>query len=322
MKSFITRAALACAAALLLAGNVCAQGAWPQKPIRIVVGFGAGSQPDLFARLYGDRLGTALGTSVVIENKPGGAGNLATETVAHAPADGYTLLYSPPTAITVNPSLYRSLPFDVEKDLTPVAQTVSAYLTLIVNNDLPIRSVADLVAYARAHPGQLAFGSYGAGGFPHLMMVWIMNETGTDMLHVPYRAGASPDLIGGRIQVLAEPSAPALALSKAGKVRAIAFSGSERHPSMPGLPTVSETLPGVVVDGWQGIWAPAGTPRAVIDRINAEIARINQDPEIQQKVLAATARPLTNTPERMADIIHKETALWRGLIQKNNIRPE
>ena len=295
---------------------------WPNKPIRIVVGFGAGSQPDLFARLYGERLGKALDTTVVIENKPGGAGNLATEHVSRSAPDGYTFLYSPPSAITVNPHIYPTLPFDVRKDLVPVATTVSAYLTLITNNDLPIRTVKDLVEYARANPGKLAYGSYGAGGFPHLMMVWIMNETGTQMLHVPYKSGAGPDLIAGRLQLLLEPSAVALTLTQSGRARAIASSGSERNPATPDLPTVSETLPGIVVDGWQGLWAPAGTPAEIIQRVNAEIAKINLEPQIRDKVLASSARPLTRSPVEMAQVISRESSMWAALIKKNGIRLE
>ena len=198
-----------------LAGISNAQEAnWPNRPIKIVVGFAAGTPPDIFARLYGDYASKKLGVPVVIDNKPGAAGNLATDTVAKAPADGYTFLYNLSTAFTINPFIYSKLPFDPQKDLVPVATTMRQGLVLITKPNLEAKSVKDLVAAAKAKPGTISHASYGAGSPSHLIVEWFKEETGTDMVHVPYRASPVPDVMGGQVDTVMEPIATAFPLIK------------------------------------------------------------------------------------------------------------
>ncbi|UUZ67875.1 tripartite tricarboxylate transporter substrate binding protein [Polaromonas sp. P2-4] len=249
----------------LMSGLVGAQNAdWPSKPIKIVVGFAAGTPPDIFARMYGEFAAKKLGVPVVIDNKPGAAGNLSSDTVAKAPADGYTFLYNLGTAFTINPYIYAKLPFDPAKDLVPVATTMRQGLVLITNPKFPANSIRELVSAAKAKPGVHSHASYGAGSPSHLIVEWLKDEAKIDMLHVPYRASPISDLLGGQVDTLMEPIATASPLITSGRAKALAYSDSSRHPSMPDVPTLSEVVPGLSVMSWHGIWAPADTPVHVL----------------------------------------------------------
>lgn len=265
---------------------------WPNKPIKIVVGFAAGTPPDIFARMYGDYASKKLGVPVVVDNKPGAAGNLSSDTVAKSPADGYTVLYNLSTGFTLNPFLYTKLPFDPEKDLTPVATTMRQGLVLIANPKFPASSIKELVAAAKAKPGTISHASYGAGSPSHLIVEILKDETRIEMIHVPYRASPIADLVGGQVDTLMEPIATAMPLITSGRAKALAYSGPSRHPALPDVPTLSEVVPGLAVTSWHGIWAPSATPAAVLARLNSVLVEASKDADMQKRIRDLNVEPL------------------------------
>ncbi len=299
-----------------------AQQPWPSRSIRLVNAWPAGSPPDTYARIYADRLAKALGVAVIVDNKPGAGGNIGTETVAKSAPDGYTLLYTVSNAFTVNPMLYRKLPFDAGKDLKPVAPILAQGGFIVVNNDLPVKSMKELVDYAKQHPGNLAYASYGVGGFPHLMIELVKDTAKVNMLHIPYKSGPMTDVISGQVQLMMEPAASAIPMIKTGKVRAIAFSGPKRHARFPDVPTVAETYPGVIGWGWHGIWAPAGVPDEIVGRINAEVNRITQSPDVAKQVVELGSESIPGTTEAMAAMVRDDAKVWGNLIRAKNITIE
>ncbi len=309
----------------LLIGLACsvafAQGAaWPSKPIRIVVGFAPGTPPDIFARLYGEYMARQLGVPVVIDNKPGTAGNLASDAVAKAPPDGYTYLYNLSTAFTINPYIYAKLPFDPHKDLVPVATTMRQGLVLIASPKFPARSVKELVVAAKAKPGTISHASYGAGSPSHLIVEWLKDETGTDMLHVPYRASPVADVVGGQVDTVMEPIATGYQLISSGRVQALAYSGPNRHPSMPDVPTLSEVVPGLVMTSWHGLWAPAATPVAVQQRFNAVMIEASKDPDLAKRIRDLNSEPLGLTQAEMAAAVQRDAQIYSRIVKAKNIR--
>ena len=321
MRSRI-RLLLAPALALCVAGAASTASAqsWPQKTIRIVVGFAPGSPPDTFARLYGEYLAKKLGQAVVIENKPGAAGNLAGDVVAKSPGDGYSLLYNLSTGFTINPYIYGNMPFDAAKDLVPVATTMRQGLVLIAKNDLAAKTPKDLVALAKARPATISHASYGAGSPSHLIMEWFKDETGTQMVHVPYRASPMPDLIGGQIDTVMEPIATAYAMITAGKVRALAFSGPTRSPNLPDVPTLSEIVPGLAMMSWHGIWAPAATPPAIVEQLNAAFVEASKDAEVVRRIRELQSEPLGVSRSEMAAMIRRDAEIYGRIVKAKNIR--
>lgn len=306
-----------------LAGTATAQspGAnWPNKPIRIVVGFAAGTPPDIFARLYGEYASRKLGVPVLIDNRPGVAGNLATDAVAKAPADGYTFLYNLSTGFTINPFIYSKLPFDPQKDLVPVATTMRQGLVLIAKPGLPVKSAKDLVAAAKTNPRTLSHASYGAGSPSHLIMEWMKDETGTDMVHVPYRSSPVPDVIGGQVDTVMEPIATAFPLIKEGKVQALAYSGPARFASLPDVPTLSETVPGLSMMSWHGIWAASATPAAIVDRLNAVFVEASKDPEVSKRIRDLNSEPLGATRAEMEGMIRRDAEIYGRIVKAKNIK--
>ena len=312
---------IACAAGALAAGGLLpwqaasAQQRWPAKPIKLVNMGPPGSPPDTYARLYAERLAKAFGVPVVVDNRPGAGANLAADAVAKSAPDGYTLLYTVSSAFVVNPFIYRKLPFDVDKDFKPVSPLLTQGSFVVVNNDLPVKSLQQLVAYAKEHPGKLAYASYGVGGFPHLIMELLSQAAQIQMLHVPYKAAPMTDVISGQVQLMAEPAASAIPMIKAGKVRPIAYTGPKRHAQFPALPAIAETYPEVISFGWHGVWAPAGVPRDVVQRLNAELTRITGSPEVTMKIRELGSEPLSATPEAMASMVRAEANKWGGLIR-------
>lgn len=309
----------------LVMGVACslafAQGSeWPNKPIKIVVGFAAGTPPDIFARLYGDYVGKKLGVPVVVDNKPGAAGNLASDTVAKSPADGYTVLYNLSTAFTINPYIYSKLPFDPAKDLVPVATTMRQGLVLIGRPNLPVGSVKELVAAAKAKPNALSHASYGAGSPSHLIVEWLKDETGTEMTHVPYRASPISDLIGGQIDMVMEPIATAFPQISTGKVKALAYSGPARFPALPDVPTLAETVPGLTIMSWHGIWAPAATPAAVLNRINAVFVEASKDADVSKRIRDLNSEPLGVSRAEMANMVRRDADIYSRIVKAKNIK--
>lgn len=293
---------------------------WPNKPVKLVVGFAAGSPPDVFARIYGEYATRKLGVPVVIDNKPGAAGNLATDTVAKSQADGYTLLYNVSTAFTINPYIYGKLPFNPEKDLVPVATTMRQGLVLIAAPKFPAKTLKDLLAAATSRPNSLSHASYGAGSPSHLLLEWLKDETRTDMLHVAYRASPVSDLIGGQIDMVVEPVASAFPLISGGRVKALAYSGTGRHPSLPDVPTFSETVPGLSMMSWHGIWAPAATPEVVVARLNALLVSASQDPEVQRRIKELNCEPLGLSRSEMAALVRRDAEVYSRIVKAKNIR--
>ena len=319
-RKIIARAAAACAAAALQPWQAAfAQQAWPARTIKFVNMGPPGTAPDTFNRVYADRLTKALNVPVIIENRPGVAGNIAADVVSKAPADGYTLLYTVSSSFTVNPWIYSKLSFDPEKEFRPVSPLLSQGAFIVANNDMPFKTVKELVDYATANPGKLAYGTNGVGSFLHLIMELFNQSAQVQILHVPYKGPAMIDVISGQIPLCVEPAASAIPMINAGKVRAIAYSGSRRHAQLPNVPTISETYPAVAVVGWHGVWAPAGVPTEVVQKLNAEITRITQTPEVQKLIAEMGSEPMSASVDAMATTVRQEKRMWGDLVKAKKI---
>ena len=308
--------------ATLIAGNVAAQISYPEKPIRIVVGFPPGSTSDLVARLVGQKFTEAWGKPVVIDNVTGAAGNIAAGRVAKAVADGYTLLLAAQTSIVVNPSLYR-LSYDPERDFAPVSQVAVSPNLLVVHNAVPAKSVHELIELARAQPGELTFASGGSGGSPHLAGELLKSVAGLDIRHIPYKgvAAATPDLLGGRVMMMFSPISIVLPLARDGKLRALAVTSLKRSPAAPELPTVAESgYPGFEVTVWHGLLAPAATPSAIITKLNLETVRMLALIEVRTKLGDLGLEVVGNSPEEFAVAIKSEVSKWAKVIRDSGIK--
>lgn len=304
-----------------LSVGASAQTAWPTKPIKIIIGLPAGLAADVIARMYGEKLSKALGQPVLVDNKPGATGNIAQDAVAKAPADGYTLLYAVSNSFVSNPYAFSKLPFDVNKDFAPVAQTVRNGLYLVTNKDFPAKTLPDAMKLARANPGKYSYASYGLGGFPHLVMELVLSQEKADMLHVPYKGGALTDVVGGAVPMIWEPAANAIPFIKDGRVQALAVWGyGKRNAATPDVPNIAELVPGADVASFQGFWAPAGTPREIIMQLNPEVTKASRDPDLIEKLKLAYAEPVTSTPEEMSAEIKRESVRWSQLIKEKGIR--
>src|SRR4051812_32675859 len=295
---------------------------WPSRPLRIVVPFAPGGSTDIFARLVGDRLATALGQPVVIENRAGASGNIGAEAVAKSAPDGYTLLMATTGVMAINNALFKSMTFDAAKDFEPVIYIASISNVVIVPVDLPAKSIAELIALAKREPGKLSFASSGAGSSTHMSAELFKSLTGTDLLHIPYKGSgqALPDLISGRVSMMFENAPGAVSYIKAGKVRALAVTGLKRAAAMPELPTVAESgVPGYESLSWSGFGAPAGTPAAIVRKLNAETAAILATPEMRTKLAEQGAEAVGGPPERFAEHVRAEREKWTRLIRSRGI---
>jgi tripartite-type tricarboxylate transporter receptor subunit TctC len=312
------------ALALLLASAAAANAqGWPNKPIRYIVPYPAGGNTDITGRLIGQKLSEALGQPVVIDNLPGGGANIGAAAAARAAPDGNTLFQGTGSTHGINSSLFPKLPFDPIKDFTPIALLVESPLFLVVTPDLPVKTVPELVAYAKAHPGKLSFGSVGIGSAHHLASELLKQRAGLDMVHVPYR-GSAPvlqDLMGGQIQLAFD--ATALQLVQEGRLRALAVASTKRWPTAPDIPAMSEVgFPDFEVGGWFGLFGPAGTPRPIVDRVNAEVNRILAMPPIKQRLAEIGLEPLGGTPEQLAKHVEAELAKWPAIVTAAGARLE
>jgi len=306
--------------AFFLVGSANAQ--YPTKPLRLIVPFAPGGSTDIFARLIAERAQGPLGQPVVVENRAGAAGNIGAEAVARSAPDGYTLLMATTGVMAINNALYKSMTYDAAKDLEPVLFVASITNVLIVPPDFPARSVAELIAAAKKEPGKLAFASSGAGSSTHMSAELFKSLSGTDILHIPYKGSgqALPDLMSGRVQMMFENAPGAVGHIKSGKVRALAQTGLRRSPSMPDLPTVAESgVPGYESLSWSGIAVPAGTPRAVIDRLNRDLSSILGTSEMRQKLAEQGAEAIGGPPEAFTQHIRAEREKWSRLIREKNI---
>jgi tripartite-type tricarboxylate transporter receptor subunit TctC len=316
--------AAAALAASLAATAVLAQ-VYPGKPIRLIVPFAAGGGNDNVARLVGKRLADSLGQPAVIDNRPGAGGVVGAELAAKSAPDGYTLFLGGVGSHAINPNLHAKLPYDPIKDFAPVSLLAQAPLVLVVHPSVPVHDVAEFIAYARAHPGRLNFASNGNGSSSQLAAVMFASMAGVDMVHVPYKglAPALTDLLAGEVQLMFSSVVAILPHIKAGKLRAIAVTGAKRLASMPELPTIAESgLPGYEASSWYGILAPAGTPRDIVVKLNAELAKALEQPEVRNSLLAEGAEPAGGSPERFAAHIRAEMERLGKIIRDAKIRLE
>ena len=324
MMKLIVAAAL-CLGALLGADLANAQAYPTKQPIKVVVPFPAGGPTDGMARIISERLGTVLGQSIVIENRGGGAGgSIGAKFVAAADPDGYTILITP-GSLTTGPAVHKNIGYDPVKVFVPVAQLIETPLIVSVRSDLPVKSMAELVAYAKANPGKLSWGSQGFGVAPHLLLELFKLEAGVNILHVPYR-GTAPMLsaiLGGEIQVVADPMTTSLVHIESGKLRAIAVAGSERTPKLPNVPTVVEAgFPKLQSPFWLGVVAPAGTPPDVVDKLNAAFRESMAPPETRALLAKLGADIKIGTPAEFGKMLAGELALWGGVVKDANIKME
>ena len=318
---------LAALAAMLACSPVAAveqAPAWPAKPIRIIVPFGPGGYTDTYARLIAVDLASALGQPVVVENRPGDSGNVGSELVARAAPDGYTLLLGGMNTLAIAPSLRRDLPFDVVRDFTPVAPVVWADSVLLVDPASGPSSVGDLVALARAKPGELSFGSAGNGTPGHLNIEAMKARTGAKLQHVAYKGESEAllALIRGDVVLASMSVSTALPHVRAGKVRAIAVAGDRRSPNLPDVPLLSEAVPGVGSGSWVALFGPAGLPPAVVDRLNREVDRIMRTPGMTERLAANDLAHVSMTPRELADYQKAEIAKWTAIVRESGMRVE
>jgi tripartite-type tricarboxylate transporter receptor subunit TctC len=313
-------AALAASATLPSRG---AHAAYPERPVRLIVPFAAGGAVDSVARVLGKALSANLGGSIVIDNRGGAGGVIGMEAVAHAAADGYTLLLSH-SGFAAMPGLYRDLPFDPVRDFAGVVTAASGAYVLAVNSAEPFTSVADLIAYAKANPGQLTYGSAGAGSIIHLAGEFFKRTAAVELVHVPYK-GAAPaitDLVGGQIRMMFAPAVNALPLAASGKLRALAVTSAKRSRLAPDLPTIAESgLPGFEVTGWYGLAAPAATAAPAVARLNAETNRALASADTVEQLRQQGLEPVGDTPEQASAWIRSEVAQWTKVIRDAGIKP-
>jgi len=305
----------------ILANDVNAQ-TYPNRPIRCIVPYIAGSSPDVVARIVVPKLSERLGQGVVIDNRGGANSIIGTETAVRSLPDGYTILLGA-TALATNPGLYK-LSYDAAKSFSPITQTVAVHFLLVVHPSLPVRTVAEFITLAKARPGQLTYGSSGNGAPSHLAGELFQNLTSTKLVHVPYKGGpqATADLIGGQIQLQFDVIATSLPHIKAGKTRALAVSSAKRSTILPEMPTIAETVPGFNMVGWQGFLVPAGTPDEIIQRLHREIVAVFALPDVRQRMFDLGYEPVGSLPREFAEFIRADTAQFAKIIFGAGIRPE
>lgn len=319
-RDFLINAAATCLAPAV----VCAQATWPQKPISLVVPFSAGGSADLVARMFGQQFQANHGVSVVIENKGGAGGSIGSAFVAKAPPDGYTLLLGTVSTHAINPALYAKLLFNAETDFEPISPIVRLPNLLVVNNKLPVKNVADLVAYLKANDGKVNYGSGGNGTSGHLSTVMFMKAIGVTMTHIPYRGTADEmaAMVGGHIDVAIDSMTTIWPLAKSGEVRALAVTTPQRAAAAPDLPTIGETVPSFAAVGWQGLFAPAKTPRPIVEQLAGEVKRIFLQPEFVKALQDVGGEPFPMSPDEFARFGQSERVKWGAVVKEAGIRIE
>ncbi len=314
------------AACLLFAASLGASAQpYPSKPVRIVVPFSPGGIADNSARTISDRLGVRLGQPVLIDNRPGSSGNIGTEQVAKSAPDGYTLLLGYDGTMVVNPHVYAKLGFDTLRDFVPVTKLGDAAIIIVAHPSVPANNVRELIALAKAKPGSLSYGSAGTGSSAHLACELLAQRAGIDMIHVPYKGGgqAITDVVGGQIPLVCTAIATAQQFLKGGKLKGIGLSSANRSPATPEVPTFIESgFPGLALDSWVGILAPAKTPRPIVERLQKEIAAVLQTPEVRERYAVLGIEPVGNTPDEYAAQLRADLARWAPVVKKANIRVE
>src|SRR5215213_5048448 len=315
----------ACFIALLaLAAPAGAQAPYPQKPIRMVVPFPPGGGTDILARLFGQKMSETLGQQVIVDNRGGAGGTVGTDIAAKAPPDGYTLILVS-ASHAINPGLYGKLPYDSINDFAPITQLATSPGILVVNPSLPVKSVKDLIALARAKPGQINYASAGSGTPPHLAGELFKVMAKIDMVHVPYKgnAPAFTDVIGGQVSLIFPTMPSAMPFIKSGKLRPIAVTSAKRSPVAPDIPTIAESgLAGYEATSWYGILAPARTPPQIVARLHEVLVSVIGAPDMKDKLAAQGLDPVGNTPQQFAAVIKSEIAKWTKVVKASGAKPE
>ena len=317
-----TLALVAAGAAAQSASSSAGPAAWPNKPVRIVVTFPPGGAPDTLARILADKWG-ALGQPITVDNKPGAGGNIGTDLVAKSPPDGATLMIGTVGTHGINASLYPNLPYHPQRDFTPITFLASTPNLLVVNNSVPAKTTQELIELAKKTP--LTFGSSGSGTSIHLSGELFNTLAGVKMQHIPYkgRAQAIPDLLGGRISMIFDNMPSALPLVKSGELRAIAVTSAKRSPAAPQIPTLAESgLPGFEATSWFALFAPAGVPRELQMRINAETLRVLSMPDVKEKLATLGLEPAPGTPEQLATLVQSEMTKWAKVVKESGAKPD
>jgi tripartite-type tricarboxylate transporter receptor subunit TctC len=315
--------ALILGVAWTLCASVGQAQSWPTKPIRLIVPSPPGDGSDLMARSVGQRLSEALGQQVIVDNRPGAGGRLGTELAAKSAPDGYTLIMGNAGSHAINAALYKDLPYDIERDFVPITQVMRAPNVLVVGASLPASSVKELIALFKANPGKYSYGSGGNGSSAHLSAELFKSMAGVDVVHVPYK-GATPaltDVIGGQVAMFMGNLPPAAGHIKSGRVKALAVTTAQRSALVPDLPTVSESgLPGYETVAWFGLFAPAGTPKDIVQRIADETAKAVQRPEIRESIAALGGEPVGSSPTAFAATVKGDLAKWRKVVVDGNVK--
>jgi tripartite-type tricarboxylate transporter receptor subunit TctC len=309
----------------LLAGSTAASAqGYPSKPLRIVVPFPPGAGTDMLARTIAAKLSDSMGQPVVVDNKPGAGATIGTDVVAKAAPDGYTLLLST-TSHAINPSVFSKLPYDTLRDFVTVTQVATVPTVLVVHPSVPANNIKELVAYAKANPGKLNMGSASSGTVFHLAGEYLKSMAGIDMVHVPFKGGgpAMTALLGGQVNVLFETTLTVQPQVKAGKLRALAVGSAKRAASMPEVPTVAESgFPGFSAENWYGVYAPAGTPREIVMKLNTEIVKALNLPDVKERFASQGAELIGNTPEQHAAFLKMEMDKWEKIAKLSNAKAD
>lgn len=311
------------AIAVFAAGSHAQTTTWPSKPIKWVVPFAPGGTTDILARTVGEKLSIALGQPVIVDNKPGAGGGVGAELTARAPADGYTIMGGTISTHAINASLYSKLPYDPVKDFAPITLIARVPNLLVVNPSLPAGNVTELIALLKANPGKYTFASSGNGTSQHLSGELFKTMAGVDMQHIPYKGSppALQDVVAGQVSMTFDNITTALPLAKGGKLRALAVTTSKRSAVAPDVPTLAESgLPGFEVGSWQGVFAPAGTPPEIVRRLNSEIVKILNTPEVRDKLTALGAEPVGNSSEEFSAMVKAEVVKWADVVKKSGAR--
>ena len=317
----IVRVLAGCLLAFGLVQHTAAQTNWPEKPVKLVVGFTAGSATDVTARLFAQKFTEAWGQPVVVENIAGNSGAIGVDRVAKAVPDGYTLMWSGNAAITILPSM-QALPFDPLKDLTPISTSLVMPSVFVVNNDLPVKSIADLIAYAKANPGKLSYGTPGVGTPQHIAGELFAHLAGIKMEHIPYRGANLTDVMSGVVPVGIQNAGAAMPLVRDGRVRGIAVTSLKRTSSAPDLPTLAEQgFPGFEATSWFALMGPAGLPKPIVDKVRAESLKALADPELKKKIAAMGLDLVGSTPEETRAAIAADIPKWAKVIKDAGIKP-
>jgi len=310
--------------AAVAAFPAAAQGNYPTKPITMIVPFPAGGPTDIVARIIGQKASEGLGQQIIVENRPGANSNIGVSFVAKAPPDGYTIVYNT-SAVTLSPALYKNMPYELERDLAPVVLTAVVPLGLVVANSVPANTVQEFIAYAKANPGKLSYGSAGAGNVTHLGAFQFAQATGIEAVHVPYKgsAPADTDLAGGQIQFMTETINSVLGFIKDKRIKLLAVTTPKRISIFPDVPTLAELgIQGSEAGAWQGIMVPAKTPKPIIDRLNAEVMKALRNPDVLAKLALQGTEPLGSTPEEYGAYLKAETLRWSKVVKQTGVTLE